>query len=1187
MADSDTDPFRVNPIPLGPPARGIMGGGIVEELQELGFPPPPPPPPDELPPGYGGNVLPHIATFQAITNLVARTYTGMWDEARKDAWKNSVIMRNDPIIMDALRSRQVPLTQLGWHIEPDNANKRKERRMAKEAEKTLKNTPGLQHIRMQLAEAIWQGRYGVQTACHWDFARGRRRLMFGDFRTIDGGHIPINGDKIVFRFGGQPCILVHGAYPGPRIYTDLGIAHPLTPREKEQVVIHIFEPEDADFYEGDHAGRRFGVGVRSRIYYWWWQRNILWKWSSDFMQTIGTGGLTIYYYEEGNPASFAAAQSAASLQASNRAILIGVKPGTRDLQRVERVEPSEAGAEFLYRMITEYYNATIRQYILMEQLTSTTGDSGHLGGGGVADVHAKTASQRTRYDAIPLQETLTTQWLWIHQRYTWPEMPPERAPLRLVFEVDQPEPEKWMAGATAFFQMGGKIPAQEAASILGISQPKPGEEVLSQEAVQKLQQATQPTGPGMPGEQLPGTEEGTSGGLENLLGGAPSDDGGSDATGGSDQGQPPAPLPDDGGGAVEPEKRGAVAKRLRLSKDAAGHEHKGAGEGGGQFVSTGEGGYAGTVHHGSPHHDLSVVSAAPPTRQFDNATSVFGAFFAPDESGAEKYAGKSGKLYKAKLHLRKPYEMPWREFAHYQDPTKDDEGEKIPPEKWEDRIEELKRKALAKRKELEDAGHDGVIVKTPRGTLFEISSFKDVPLIRHAKKVAAPTGGKLDRISLGFVSPPEGRDVPDFGQCSACVSFDGKRLCRKFGPHDAVKPGGSCDLFVYGVPQQMGDEEFEGASAAESGYVERQVRCGNCRSAREGATRCGLYAMLNQAQPETFQLDETITPQSCCNLQRGKTSEKPVRREKADRSAHVPTVAVDLDGTLAEYDGWRGEDHFGSVRPGALDALNTLRDRGCRIIIFTTRGATNKVRKWLEENGLPFDYINENPDQPPGSSSKPIADLYLDDRAVDASKSWSAVLAEALTRLQPKPTRRAKVAGSRWRDTRPESAPGLARPAASPSVAGGQTPSTAEAPPRRQAKTARVRPRADVLAYILRTNVPGRIRTDQMTEQEWSRKYLPDPEYVLLTVHPEALRQPSVEPHQHKVERYEEMNPRTMPAVVVATRPRHDEPWVADGSHRVEVARRRGTEKIKAWVATRWAKAVQEASERLWQEASA
>lgn len=95
---------------------------------------------------------------------------------------------------------------------------------------------------------------------------------------------------------------------------------------------------------------------------------------------------------------------------------------------------------------------------------------------------------------------------------------------------------------------------------------------------------------------------------------------------------------------------------------------------------------------------------------------------------------------------------------------------------------------------------------------------------------------------------------------------------------------------------------------------------------------------------------------------------------------HRKTAVVDLDGTLSEYDKWRGEDHFGEPIPLARDALSELREWGWRIVVFTTRGNVPLVRDWLTEHRIPFDSVNSTDHNPPGTSCKPIADVYFDDR---------------------------------------------------------------------------------------------------------------------------------------------------------------------------------------------------------------
>ena len=103
------------------------------------------------------------------------------------------------------------------------------------------------------------------------------------------------------------------------------------------------------------------------------------------------------------------------------------------------------------------------------------------------------------------------------------------------------------------------------------------------------------------------------------------------------------------------------------------------------------------------------------------------------------------------------------------------------------------------------------------------------------------------------------------------------------------------------------------------------------------------------------------------------------------------TIAIDFDGVLADYSkGFQGKDVFGEMIPGADNATKVLKENDWTIIIYTTRPATDALKKWLKDNHITYDYINENPNQPEDSKGcKLIADVYLDDRAVCFDGEWS------------------------------------------------------------------------------------------------------------------------------------------------------------------------------------------------------
>ena len=92
-------------------------------------------------------------------------------------------------------------------------------------------------------------------------------------------------------------------------------------------------------------------------------------------------------------------------------------------------------------------------------------------------------------------------------------------------------------------------------------------------------------------------------------------------------------------------------------------------------------------------------------------------------------------------------------------------------------------------------------------------------------------------------------------------------------------------------------------------------------------------------------------------------------------------VCVDLDGTLASYDGWKGPEHIGTPLTGAREFMTTLQQT-CRVIVFTTRSSgadaeigLKAVEAWLAEHQIPYDEIWRG-------SGKSLASAYVDDRAV-------------------------------------------------------------------------------------------------------------------------------------------------------------------------------------------------------------
>lgn len=120
-----------------------------------------------------------------------------------------------------------------------------------------------------------------------------------------------------------------------------------------------------------------------------------------------------------------------------------------------------------------------------------------------------------------------------------------------------------------------------------------------------------------------------------------------------------------------------------------------------------------------------------------------------------------------------------------------------------------------------------------------------------------------------------------------------------------------------------------------------------------------------------------------------------------DKDFKSMAVCVDFDGVLAEF-----SDHIedlGEPIEGGAEALKQLKNMGYKIIIHTARPHHDehlqKIEDYLNEHGIPFDEINKNSDCP-WESTKPLADLYIDDRGLRFEGCWDTALKKAIEILR-------------------------------------------------------------------------------------------------------------------------------------------------------------------------------------------
>jgi hypothetical protein len=112
---------------------------------------------------------------------------------------------------------------------------------------------------------------------------------------------------------------------------------------------------------------------------------------------------------------------------------------------------------------------------------------------------------------------------------------------------------------------------------------------------------------------------------------------------------------------------------------------------------------------------------------------------------------------------------------------------------------------------------------------------------------------KITRSAFLYLEPRE-EDDDDFAQCEDCFAFRNSK-CSVMGNRKVSGSQGSCGFFVHIARGSVPAEYLAGnLSPAETGYVERPVRCENCYYGEDGTC-------------ELFDLDERIKPFGCCNAQ--------------------------------------------------------------------------------------------------------------------------------------------------------------------------------------------------------------------------------------------------------------------------------------------------------------------------------
>ncbi|CAK9102622.1 Uncharacterized protein SCF082_LOCUS47961 [Durusdinium trenchii] len=473
-----------------------------------------------MPPNFGRPIVRHIESFQSFVTSASHVYRD-YDEATKDSLDNARFMRNDCGLMECIESRQRAVALLNWHIEPEDEHSQEQKDLAARMTNILERIPRFTEYRYNLLHAVWYGKYGIQHRYRWQTIKGIRSIV-PTSRGDERGWQPVNGDKLVFRVD-DPTRLREGQYPnqmgirvgaryaaGDYIHdrwkvepTDRGMAYFLSPAERKLVTVHRHLIEDGAYEDALSAGSINGVGIRSRIYWDWVQKQESLGFLMEYLER-SAGGIELWKYPAGNPqAKDEVEQAAKERSAGRNQLLVPIPAGDEGLQYgIEVIEPGMAGIEVLQSLLNDYFGHRIKRYILGQTLSSEAAATGL--GSGVAELHLDTFLQIIHYDARNLEETITEDLLRPLQK--WNEPNHAHVNLRFVIDTEEQQAKEKLEAFHSAWEMGARIKESDVLDTIGASVPAEDEKTLTNPAIQQAEMMAQmqqggqnPMQMGMPG----------------------------------------------------------------------------------------------------------------------------------------------------------------------------------------------------------------------------------------------------------------------------------------------------------------------------------------------------------------------------------------------------------------------------------------------------------------------------------------------------------------------------------------------------------------------------------------------------------------------------------------------------------------------------------------------------------------
>lgn len=115
-------------------------------------------------------------------------------------------------------------------------------------------------------------------------------------------------------------------------------------------------------------------------------------------------------------------------------------------------------------------------------------------------------------------------------------------------------------------------------------------------------------------------------------------------------------------------------------------------------------------------------------------------------------------------------------------------------------------------------------------------------------------------------------------------------------------------------------------------------------------------------------------------------------------------IAFDFLGVLVKHvgAGFVSEEQYlnGEPNPDVVNAIKKLREQGYKVILHSTL-ADELLETYCKKHGIEIDEINKNSDYQNGNNGKPVAQVYVDDRAIQYSGQDAQSLADQIMNFRP------------------------------------------------------------------------------------------------------------------------------------------------------------------------------------------